>query len=321
MKKHLLLCCALLCLALPAEAQYSDASLNGPWIIVISGVETYDYAVYLVFDGLGSITDMGSFNAPPGSAGSYTVAPGGSISGLIWSDGYVSLAGQMLTATTAELYSGPLTMPLLKVVNPGACAGGWRGSFAQDGTAATHDVEMTISPTGEIESCTDFAPPVTGKFFYQSGYLAGHFTTGESEPGWEEIMLQEATMVGETMSGDFGLDCTSCSGGSFQLTFWISNVESSAAPALTLRQNRPNPFNPRTTIEYDLPGAGPVRLAVFDLAGRLIRTLVEESMPQGSHQAVWDGRDSSSRDVGSGTYIARLESSGRVGTLGMVLVR
>lgn len=88
-----------------------------------------------------------------------------------------------------------------------------------------------------------------------------------------------------------------------------------------LSRNVPNPFNPRTMICFDLPSAGPVRLAVYDLAGRLVRTLIDESMPQGSHEAVWDGRDSSGREVGSGGYLARLEFGGKVETVRMGLIR
>lgn len=83
----------------------------------------------------------------------------------------------------------------------------------------------------------------------------------------------------------------------------------------------PNPFNPRTTIKYDLPEASPVRLSVFDVAGRWVRTLVDDSMPQGRHEAVWDGRDSSGREVGSGSYLARLEFGGQVETVRMGLIR
>ncbi len=78
------------------------------------------------------------------------------------------------------------------------------------------------------------------------------------------------------------------------------------------------PFNPRTTWS---PAAGTVRLAVFDVAGRLIRTLVGDSMPQGSHEAVWDGRDASGREAGSGSYLARLEFGGKVEMVRLSLVR
>lgn len=94
-----------------------------------------------------------------------------------------------------------------------------------------------------------------------------------------------------------------------------------ATNALRLAQNRPNPFNPKTTIRFDLPEAGPVRLSVFDVAGRLVRTLVDDTMAQGGHEAVWDGRDASGREVGSGSYLARLEFGGRVEAVRMGLVR
>lgn len=59
-----------------------------------------------------------------------------------------------------------------------------------------------------------------------------------------------------------------------------------------------------------------VRLSVYDVAGHLVRTLVDESLAQGSHEAVWDGRDSSGREVASGSFMARLESGGKVETRG-----
>jgi pullulanase len=95
----------------------------------------------------------------------------------------------------------------------------------------------------------------------------------------------------------------------------------SAPTLLVLRPNVPNPFNPQTTIKYDLPESGPVRLSVFDVAGRLVRTLVDDTMPQGSHEAVWDGTDASRRAVGSGSYLARLEFGGKVEVVRMGLVR
>jgi hypothetical protein len=102
----------------------------------------------------------------------------------------------------------------------------------------------------------------------------------------------------------------------------ISGLPDGGARAvLRLYPCQPNPFNPRTTIKYDQPASGPVRLSVFDVAGRLVRTLVDDSMPQGSHEAVWDGTDSSGRAVGSGSYLARLEFGGRVETVRMVVVR
>jgi len=63
--------------------------------------------------------------------------------------------------------------------------------------------------------------------------------------------------------------------------------------SLSLGQNHPNPFNPQTTIPFVVPGAGTsrVRLIVLDAAGRVVRTLVDDSMPGGSHEATWNGKD------------------------------
>ncbi|MBK8166929.1 MAG: hypothetical protein IPK64_13380 [bacterium] len=83
----------------------------------------------------------------------------------------------------------------------------------------------------------------------------------------------------------------------------------------------PNPFNPQTTIRYALPVGGPARLAVFDVAGRLIRTLVDGTMPEGGHEVTWDGRDAVGREVPSGSYLARLEFGGKAEVARMGLVR
>jgi hypothetical protein len=73
----------------------------------------------------------------------------------------------------------------------------------------------------------------------------------------------------------------------------------------------PNPFNPRTTVAFDVPSAGPIRLAVYDAAGRLVRTLVAGAVPVGRHEVVWDGRDDRDRAVASGAYLCRLEAGGQ----------
>jgi hypothetical protein len=72
-----------------------------------------------------------------------------------------------------------------------------------------------------------------------------------------------------------------------------------------LTQNRPNPFNPTTTIGYSLAADGHAFLAVYDVAGRLVRTLVDEIRPAGRHAVVWNGTDDSGRDVATGLYFVR----------------
>lgn len=74
----------------------------------------------------------------------------------------------------------------------------------------------------------------------------------------------------------------------------------------------PNPFNPSTTITYSIPQSGFVQLAVYNVRGRLVRTLVNTRQPAGDYTVTWRGRDSGNSPVASGVYFIRLESGGQV---------
>jgi len=88
-----------------------------------------------------------------------------------------------------------------------------------------------------------------------------------------------------------------------------------------LSQNYPNPFNPSTTIEFALPRSGEVRIDIFNILGRRMRTLVDRVMAPGRHLTTWDGRDDSGEEVASGVYFYRLESQDFVETKRMFLMR
>jgi hypothetical protein len=88
-----------------------------------------------------------------------------------------------------------------------------------------------------------------------------------------------------------------------------------------LHQNAPNPFNPTTIIGFDMLDSGPVRLSVFDVSGRLVRTLVDERMPAARHQILWDGRDDRGLSVASGVYLYRLETRSFRATKKMILLK
>ena len=70
----------------------------------------------------------------------------------------------------------------------------------------------------------------------------------------------------------------------------------------------PNPFNPRTTLRFSLPREESVRLDIHDLAGRLVRRLVDGPLPAGDHEIPWNGLDEAGRGVSSGQYLARLRT-------------
>jgi flagellar hook assembly protein FlgD len=89
-----------------------------------------------------------------------------------------------------------------------------------------------------------------------------------------------------------------------------------------LLHNYPNPFNPRTTISFNLPQETAVRLRVYDLSGHLVRTLLNGGVVQeGRNEVVWNGRDDSGQRAASGVYFYCLEAAGYSETKRMVLVK
>jgi hypothetical protein len=91
----------------------------------------------------------------------------------------------------------------------------------------------------------------------------------------------------------------------------LSQTATAANPSLAdarllLRQNEPNPFNPSTTIRFELPRDGHVTLDVFDVAGRRVASLLDGPRPAGTGSVTWNGRDVQGEPVSSGVYLYRL---------------
>ncbi len=101
-----------------------------------------------------------------------------------------------------------------------------------------------------------------------------------------------------------------------------TGVEDGTPSRYELLGNFPNPFNPVTEIRYTLPGPAGVRLDVYDLSGRLVRTLVD-GQPQGAgrYAVLWDGRDGRGGHVASGVYFYRLEADDEALTKKMILLK
>jgi 1,4-alpha-glucan branching enzyme len=88
-----------------------------------------------------------------------------------------------------------------------------------------------------------------------------------------------------------------------------------------LEQNYPNPFNPSTSIRFSLEQGGHATLRIYDVSGRLIRTLADGSYPPGLHTASWNGRNDRGEGVASGVYFYRMAAPGFVETRRMVLLK
>jgi flagellar hook assembly protein FlgD len=85
--------------------------------------------------------------------------------------------------------------------------------------------------------------------------------------------------------------------------------------------SHPNPFNPRTTLAFELPEAGPATLAVIAADGTHVRTLHRGWCAAGGHAVTWDGRDATGRAMASGVYLCRLTSPAGTVSHAVTLVR
>jgi hypothetical protein len=88
-----------------------------------------------------------------------------------------------------------------------------------------------------------------------------------------------------------------------------------------LDQNYPNPFNPKATIKFEIAKPVHVKLKIYDIAGRLVRTLVDEPRKPNSYRVVWDGKNQRGGSVASGVYFCRLEAGTYVATRKMMLLK
>lgn len=100
------------------------------------------------------------------------------------------------------------------------------------------------------------------------------------------------------------------------------DMETAELPALTcLGNNYPNPFNPETTIRFDLAKSGKARLEIFNVKGQTIKTLADGDIDAGYHSLKWNGKDDNGKSVSSGVYFYRLTSDGKSLTNKMLMLK
>jgi hypothetical protein len=98
-------------------------------------------------------------------------------------------------------------------------------------------------------------------------------------------------------------------------------IGAQVAGGLALYQNVPNPFGGTTSLRFSLPSAGHVGLAIYDVAGRRVASLVDRRLEAGTHSVDWDGRDASGARVASGVYLIRLKAGSQTVSREMVRVQ
>jgi protocatechuate 3,4-dioxygenase beta subunit len=153
------------------------------------------------------------------------------------------------------------------------------------------------------------------------GVTSGNYYVQASKLGFATVFNGNAGKICDTKpvfvgNGTLEIDLALPEGGS-----GVRPNPNRLPKSATLYPNYPNPFNPTTTIRFSLPDAGRVRIVVFDLFGREIRTLWNGPAAAGMSQVTWDAKDASGERVASGMYFYRLESHKEVRTGKMLYLK
>jgi hypothetical protein len=179
---------------------------------------------------------------------------------------------------------------------------------------------MTLDGSGLWLHCCDVLGGAAGILTTNGGSVYYHTAVMNADP----LFCDPATL-------DLGLFNTSpCaaanSGGCYligakDVACEQTGVDDQAPAANRLYQCHPNPFNPTTKIEFDIQSTAKVSIRIFDVTGRLVRVLVDETLDAGRHDAVWDGTNESGAKAASGTYFCRMTAGSFTESRKLILLR
>lgn len=187
------------------------------------------------------------------------------------------------------------------------------------GQGQTSDFRAKPAPTG-----TTLVETVVHEFSYQVG-TGTQITISWDLPSGVTGLLEDlinGTLVNESMDGTDSHTETNPGGisklkmtitytfdGNGDLVTSVEDGQDFNIPEkFALRPNYPNPFNPSTTINYELAENENINLEIYDILGNHVRTLVKRHQQAGSYSIKWDGRDELSQIVASGVYVYRIRA-------------
>jgi hypothetical protein len=183
---------------------------------------------------------------------------------------------------------------------------GISGHVFEAGTSKPLVAEVAISGEPQINN-PRMSEPVHGRF--SRLLLPGNYTVTASLEGYHDAVIEDVVVQeGAPSWVDIPL-------------VPIMSGAPEAPERLSLQQNHPNPFNPRTTIHFTLDRQQQVTLTVYNMAGRPITVLTDMIFGPGQHTAHWNGLDSAGLAVASGTYLLRLQTEDRAESQKIMLVK
>ena len=177
----------------------------------------------------------------------------------------------------------------------------WRG------LPPTGSITMTITHAADSDSLSSIGEPIN----HGDGQFTVAVTAG-TEPGVDRFLV----------TTDHGIRPVILMPEPALLILDPTSVPVTESPvhAMELHQNYPNPCNPTTSIVFQLPEAAHVKLWIYDIGGRLVRTLVDARLVSDAYVVEWDGCDERGRSLGSGVYCYRLETGSHSLTRKLVIL-
>jgi len=197
--------------------------------------------------------------------------------------------------------------------------GGWAApalaSVLPNTGASGATIDVTISGSGLAKGCTAQlvlgGPAIPALSVYWAGkdQIVARFDLTGAGNGFYDVVVFNPYQSSGVLAA------------SFEVTGAPTGVGDGTPQQFALRPNYPNPFNPATTIAYDVAKRSHVTLRVYDVSGALVRTLLDENVDAGSHLVEWNGRNDQGGPASSGVYFYRLTAPGFSDVRKMTLVK
>jgi hypothetical protein len=171
--------------------------------------------------------------------------------------------------------------------------GGWSSSFCVGGIngicydPALDTISVMLSGSGQTELAVDFS------------------TSNLPAQGQISVRIEDVSNTSDYHENIFSVSTAATS---------LINHENRSGVNFRLYRNYPNPFNPSTTIPFEIGGSGHQRtvITVYSILGQIIRILMNDRLAPGYHQVIWDGRDNQGNRVSSGIYFVELRTENHI---------
>ena len=163
---------------------------------------------------------------------------------------------------------------------------------------------------GVTVSCGDLSATTNNSGAYSLQIEAGVYDVTANHPNYQSVTFENVTVYANQTTTQ-----------NFQLSPLDGDDNSLAPVATSLNGNYPNPFNPETTISFSLKEPAKVAINIYNIQGKLVKTLVNEERTAGHYTVIWNGKDSNGRNVASGVYYYRMTAGKYSNTRKMIMLK